>query len=83
MLEKEYLYYKDHLDELNSKFANRYIVIKDEILIGDYETIEQAMTAGLKQFEPGTFLVKQCIPEDDQIMRFYSRVSFSSNVKYI
>lgn len=83
MLDKEYLYYKNNIDKLNTDYTNRFIIIKDETLIGDYETIEEAMAAGLSKFEPGTFLVKQCIPEDDQIMRFYSRVSFSPDVKYI
>lgn len=83
MLDKEYLYYKNNIDKLNTDYTNRFIIIKDETLIGDYETIEEAMAAGLSKFEPGTFLVQQCIPEDDQIMRFYSRVSFSSDVKYI
>ena len=83
MLDTEYSFYKKNMADFNTKYADRFIVIKDETIIGDFETIELAMEEGLRQFEPGTFLVKQCIPEDDQIMRFHSRVSFSQNAQYI
>ena len=84
MLEKEYTFYRNNMDAFNAKYPNRFIVIKDENVIGDYETIEQAMEAGLELFEPGTFLVHHCIPEEEQTMRFYSRrVNFEPDVQYL
>lgn len=43
MLDTEYSYYKNNMTEFNSRYADRFIVIKGEPIIGDFETIELAM----------------------------------------
>jgi len=59
--------------EFVEKHPGEFVVIQDEKILGFYKTQEEALetTAGLPL---GTFLVQQCIPEEDSIQKYYSRV---------
>jgi hypothetical protein len=79
MLEKEFNYFKNNKESLLLKYANKYIVIKDEEVKGFYETQIEALTDALKQFAPGTFLIQFVSPEpEDYIQKFHSRVNFAN-----
>ncbi|MGD2091321.1 MAG: hypothetical protein PVH61_34410 [Candidatus Aminicenantes bacterium] len=75
MLEKEYDYFLSHKDILFANYFNRVIVIKDDEVIGDYDTKEEALRESIKKHELGTFLIQEMSKEEmDDIKRFYSRV---------
>jgi hypothetical protein len=75
MLEKEYDYFLNNKDTLFANYHNRVIVIKDEKVIGDYDTKEEALKETVKEHELGTFLIQEISQEElDDIKRFYSRV---------
>jgi hypothetical protein len=77
MLEKEFKYFKSHQDELVQKYNGRFLVIKDEAVIGDYATEAEAYSETKKQHELGTFLIQQCLPgKDAYTQTFHSRVVF-------
>mgnify|MGYP001544463374 CR=1 FL=1 len=78
MLEKEFQYYLDNQSDLVKKYNNRFIVIKDQSIIGDYSTTSEAYTEAIKKFEPGTFLIQKCTAgNQDYTQTFHSRVSFA------
>ncbi len=80
MLDKEYQYYQAHKEELIEQYEGRYVVIVGEKVVGDYETEIEAVVSARKSYEPGTFLVQLCTRDEEaEVMRFHSRVSFSSN----
>lgn len=80
MLEKEFKYYLENHSSLVKSHFGRYIVIKDEKILGDFNSeIEAILFAkndlGLKL---GTFLVQHCMPgKENYTQLFHSRVSFS------
>ena len=76
MLDKEFMYYEKNKEDLNKKYNNKYIVIKNENIIGVYNSHEDAVKESIKTEELGTFLVQHCC-KDEQILRFSSRVSFA------
>jgi hypothetical protein len=79
MIRDDYEFYKDHKDEFLEKYNGKYLLIHAKELIGVYETETEALQDAVdKGYQPGKFLVHHCIPEEEQEMRFYSRVSFSS-----
>ena len=78
MLEKEFKYFVDNQKELVKKYNGRYIVIKDEKVIGDYASEIDAYTQTQKEHELGTFLIQLCIPGEDTFTQTYhSRVIFA------
>ena len=78
MLEKEFHYYLQNKDDLIKKYEGKYLLIKEEEVIGSYESEIEAYTEAQKQFELGTFLIQPCVRgEDSEQQTFHSRVSFA------
>lgn len=78
MLEKEFQYFIDHQDELVAAHRGKFIVIKDERVIGVYNTEIEAYTNTQKEHDLGTFLIQACLPGKDSFTQtFHSRVVFS------
>ena len=73
MLEKEYQYYLDHKPEFLEKYLGKCIVIKNDSVIGVYDTQPQALEQTLKTEKLGTFLA-HVVREDEVVHRFHSRV---------
>lgn len=77
-LEKEFQYYLDHQDELVEKYNGRVIVIKDQEVIGDYDSDIEAIVETEKKHPIGTFLVQLCSEGSEHYTQhFQSRVSFA------
>lgn len=77
MLEKEYRYYEKIASRLAQEHPNKFAVIKDEQVIGIYNSIEHALKETSKIHELGTFIVQHCKEEKDIVHRYSSRVSFA------
>lgn len=75
MLKKEFQYYLDHQEELVKKYNGKYVVIKNEEIIGVYDDDLEAVKETQKEHELGTFLVQKCESEKPSLI-FHSRVAF-------
>lgn len=76
-LEKEFLYYVEYQAHLLPDHRGKYLLIRDERLVGAFETERQAIKAGMEQFELGTFLIQKCeAGEESYTQTFHSRVLF-------
>ncbi|MBU2535233.1 MAG: hypothetical protein ABIK32_02355 [Chloroflexota bacterium] len=76
-LEREFNYYLEHQKELIKKYSGKFIVIKDEAVIGEYESELEAVEETSKQHELGTFLVQKCEPgSESYTYTYHSRVAF-------
>lgn len=77
-LEKEFQFYLDHQGELVSKYNGKFIVIKDEQVIGAYSSESEAIETTKETHELGTFLVQKCEPGSAGYTHtFHSRVVFA------
>ncbi|MEO5358274.1 MAG: hypothetical protein H7844_13405 [Nitrospirae bacterium YQR-1] len=78
VLEKEFNYYIEHQDELVSLYNGKYIVIKNQTVLGSYNSKKEAVAVTIKEHEIGTFLVQLCTPGSESYTQTYhSRVSFA------
>ena len=59
-IEKEFRYFLDHQIELVQQYGGKFIVIKNQEVIGVYDTKTEAFTETQKQHELGTFLIQEC-----------------------
>ena len=76
-LAKEFRFYLDHQDEMVEKYEGKFIVIKDGIVLGDYDDELNAVTETRKAHELGTFLVQRVSPGNAAYSQtFHSRVVF-------
>ena len=77
MLKDEFKYYIKHQDELVNKYNGKFIVIKNQEVIGDYESELEAIEETSKKEKLGTFLVQKCEPGNASFTQtFHSRVHF-------
>lgn len=78
-LQKEFDFYKSHQDELVKEHEGRYLVIKDQTVIGVYGTREEAIQEAMKEHALGTFLVQYVQSgENNHTQTFHSRVVLSA-----
>ena len=78
MLEDEFKYFLEHKEEFADKYNGKFIVIKDQEIIGVYDSELEAIEKTSKKEKIGTFLVQKCEHGDSSITQtFHSRVSFS------
>jgi len=77
-LEKEFRYYLEHQDELVGQYRGKFIVIKDQKVIGVFEAELAAVQETAKDHPLGSFLVQQCEPgQESHTHVFHSRVAFA------
>ena len=78
MLEQEFQYYLDHQDEIVQKYQGKFIIIKNQEIVGAYDSKLEAYQGGISKYEPGTFLIQRCSEGNtDYIQTFHSRVAFA------
>lgn len=77
MLKEEFEYFLKHQNQLVKKHLGKYVVIKNQEILGAYDSKEIALTETLKEHVAGTFLIQHCLPgEEVYTQKFYSRVVF-------
>ena len=59
LLEVESAYYESNRDDLLMKFPNRFLLIHGEGLVGHFETMDDAITAGVLKFGSEHFLIRR------------------------
>jgi hypothetical protein len=59
MLDEERAYYDAHREELLSTYRGRYVVVKGKALVGVFNTVEEALSEGARQFGVESFLVRR------------------------
>jgi hypothetical protein len=78
-LKQEFQFYIDHQAELSGKYNGKYIVIKDQKVIGVYDSEIEAVEKTAADHEMGTFLVQKCEPgKESYTQTYHSRVVFSA-----
>ena len=76
MLKEEFDYFLKHQVEFAEKYNGKFVVIKNQKVIGVYNTELKAVDETAKTEEMGTFLVQKCERGDASFTQsFHSRVS--------
>lgn len=78
MCDLNYKYFTSHLDELCKKYEGRYLAIKDEKVIGNYSSFDEAFCETEKKEELGTFLIQYCSKNQDTFVNHF----YSNNVVF-
>ena len=77
MLDKELQYYIENQAELVQNYQGKFLVIKNQAVIGIYNAEIEAYSETVKEHELGTFLIQECQPGDENYTQtFRTRVIF-------
>jgi len=74
---KEFEYYIKNQQELVKQYKGKFIVIKEQSVVGVYDTEIEAYNKSVEEFELGTFLIHEVQPgEENYTQTFRTRVVF-------
>lgn len=62
MLDKEFKYFLDNQQELVKKYANKFLMIKGDKIVGVFTNHMKAYENGEKKYGLGNFLIQHCLP---------------------
>ena len=70
-------YYLDHQTEFVGKYNGKYLVIKDNSVVGVYDNESEAYFESEAKYGLGNFIIQLCTPGDEAYAQhFMSRVAF-------
>jgi len=76
MMKQEFDYFLKHQKEIVAKYNGKFVVIKNQKVLGAYASELEAVKETSKTEKMGTFLVQKCEPGDSAYTQtFHSRVS--------
>ncbi len=77
-LRDEFEYYLEHQSVLAERYNGKFIVIKNQEVLGEYDDQMDAINVTAQEHDLGTFLVQKCDPDPESTMQtFHSRAYFS------
>lgn len=59
MLDTERQFFDEHRDELLRQYPGKFVVIKEHRVLGSFDTIQEALGAGAREFGMSPFLVRR------------------------
>ncbi|MEX2444446.1 MAG: hypothetical protein WD492_12625 [Alkalispirochaeta sp.] len=75
-LEKEYEIFASNREKWLQEHQNEHVLIHDDT-IEFYDDQDRALESAISRYKPGTFLLQQIVPEDQDTLNFFSRISFA------
>jgi len=69
MLDVERTYFNENREELLRMFPGKFVVVKEQRMLGAFESIQEALGAGAREFGMTPFLVRRTdqVPENVSI----------------
>lgn len=73
MVDINFSFFKSNIDDLCEKFHGKYISIKNNAVLGAFDSFDLAYNETKKTEELGTFLIMHCVKDDEaNVNNFYS-----------
>jgi hypothetical protein len=77
MLKELFQWYLDHQTELVEVYNGKYLVIKDNSVVGAFDKQEEAYNIATEKHGLGNFIIQKCTPGSEAYTQhFNSRVTF-------
>ena len=59
-MEKDFIWFKNHYAELQKEYGNAFVVIKNETVLGVFDSYVKAVRTTMLTEDLGTFIVQEC-----------------------
>ncbi len=60
MQDRDFDWFLQHYDELYSQYGKSYLAIKDQCIIGSFQTYADGVRGASLMAKPGTFIIQHC-----------------------
>jgi hypothetical protein len=72
-LTKDFLFFKEHHNEIFEKYPNMFVVIQREAVLFARKTFDEAYNEAIKNgLELGSFLIQECTAGDSAYTQFFT-----------
>lgn len=71
MQKQDYNYFLDNTAQFYKKYGRRFLAIKNQNVIGVYDTFDEALENTLKKETLGTFLIQECLADRKKSVHFF------------
>lgn len=78
MQEKDFSWYKDNLPSLHEQYGNKYVAIKNQHVLGSYDSYADGVVETSKTEPVGTFIIQQCGSDESAYTCHISSMNFMS-----
>ena len=83
-MDEDYYFFEKNMEPLYEKYGHKFLAIKNQGVIGVYNTFQEALDNTLKTEKLGTFLIQECFKNKEENMQFFQgNVSFVGEEKNI
>lgn len=73
----DYQFFIDSRDKLCKQYPDKFLVIKNKKILGNYNDKVTAYLETSKEHEAGTFIIQECNPDSEiPVQTFHSRAIF-------
>jgi hypothetical protein len=66
MDKKDFEFFENNMADLYKEYGHKFFAIKNQNIIGIYDTFENALNETLKTEELGTFLIQECFENKEE-----------------
>ena len=77
-MDEDFKYFEKNMESLYEKYGHKFLTIKNQTVIGVYDTFEEALDITLKTEKLGTFLIQECFKSKEESMQY-----FQGNVLFV
>ena len=77
-LDRERHVYESHLEEWRETYLDKFVLIKDDDVLGFFDSIEAAFNEGTARFRLEPFFVKQIMPEEVVNVSFFGNQAYKT-----
>jgi hypothetical protein len=68
MQEQDFNYFLQNMESLYKAHGHKFVSIKNQAVLGVYDTFNAALENTLKTDELGTFLIQECLENKDKLV---------------
>ncbi|MDR2526726.1 MAG: hypothetical protein LBC92_02525 [Rickettsiales bacterium] len=76
-LDKDFEWFDRNMENLYKEHGHKFLAIKNEKVIGSYDTFDIALTETTKEEEVGTFLIQECFEKKEQAINYFQNFTFA------
>jgi hypothetical protein len=71
MQDQDFDYFVSNLQKLYATYGHKYVAVKNQSILGAYDTFNEALETTLKTDSLGTFLIQECFDSVDKMVNHF------------
>jgi hypothetical protein len=75
----DFEYFEENKTKFFEEYGHKFLAIKDRVILGAFDTFDDALKTTLKTESPGTFIVQECTGDEMNLMHVFQNNVLPAN----